>query len=90
MIPFPVRALLRNKATVTLRGICNLGKEFAPEIYVVGHVDTNQDAYQKEVCNLEMWRKDGKWRYEGGGHSLDIVGFINPNGTVRPLTNELQ
>ena len=90
MIPFPVRALLRNKATVILRGLCNLGKEFSPEVYIVGHVDTNPDAFQKEVCNLEMWRKDGKWRYNGASHSLDIVGFVNQDGSVRPLTSELQ
>ena len=90
MIPFPAKALLRNKATAVLKGLLKLGKEFDPEVYVVGYVDSNLDQYQKDVCNLEMWRKDGKWRYNGTSHVHDIVGFVNPNGTVRPLTNELQ
>jgi len=90
MIPFPVKALLRNKAIVILKGVMNLGKEFDPEVYVVGYVDYNMDQYQKDVCNLEMWRKDGKWRYSGASHVHDIVGFVNQDGTVRPLTNELQ
>lgn len=90
MIAFPVKALLRNRGTAILKGVCSLGNEFAPENYVVGYVDPHQDVYHREVCSLEMWRKDGKWRYSGASHIYDIVGFVNHDGSVRPLTNELQ
>ena len=90
MIPFPVKAVLRNKATVVLRGISKIGLEFSPESYIVGHVEKGHDEYQSQICSLEMWRTDGKWSYNGSAHSLDIVGFVNPNGSLRPLTNEFK
>ncbi len=91
MIAFPVKAVLRNKATVILRGISKIGLEFVQEEYIVGHVETGHDKYQAELSSLEMWRrKDGRWSYSGATNSLDIVGFINPNGTLRPLTSEFQ
>lgn len=80
MIAFPVKALLRNKTIANLKARVNLGKDFDPDIYIVGQT-------QDEPC--EMWLKKGCWRYNATPHPLDIVGFPNADGSFRPLTNEL-
>lgn len=91
MIAFPSKVLLRCKAVAIIRGLMRIGPEFAPEIYVIGHMDKPVDDWQRDICTMEMWRQDGKWSYDGkASNRLDIVGIINPDGSMKPLTNELK
>jgi hypothetical protein len=80
VISLPVRALLRCKAVADLKEATTIGPEFAPTRMLVGYPQNGP---------LEMWfAPSGKWRESGEPHPLDIVGFVNPDGSLRPLTTE--
>jgi len=31
----------------------------------------------------QLWREDGRWRDDGSHHPLDIVGLVDPSGSVK-------
>lgn len=79
MIALPVHVVLRDRRMAIVTGVCGIGPEAAPERFLVGRFPSG---------GFDLWRGDGRWRYDGAAHPADIVGFLNPDGSARPLTNE--
>lgn len=79
MIALPVKVLLRCKQVADVTGASELGNDVTPQRVLTGRLASG---------SMELWFADGKWRESGEPHPLDIVGFINPDGSLRPLTNE--
>jgi hypothetical protein len=79
VITLPVKVLLRCRTTGIVKGFGRIGPDAAPERIWIG---------QGESGGVELWFAGGKWRESGEPHPLDIVGFVNPDGSMRPLTNE--
>ena len=79
MIALPVKVLLRNRTIATVNSCSQIGPPEDMVRVVQG---------EKAEGGFELWFNDGKWRETGRPHPLDIVGFLNPDGAMRPLTNE--
>jgi hypothetical protein len=79
MIALPVKVLLRNRTVATVTSTSLVGPNEESVRVLQG---------EKYEGGFELWFPNGKWRETARPHPLDIVGFLNPDGAMRPLTNE--